>query len=442
MKPSVKLMSIIAFLLSGVAVTAQPYTLDDCIRIALKANEQVKNSQLDVDASRYKVKEVKSALLPTVEINGSYTYYMNLPSQYAPASAFGGAAGEYKKLNLSMPQTLGANVVLTQALFNKALFTGLQAARVAHEASGLHVKLTQENLIYAVSSTYYTIQVLNDNLVRLTDNITNLEKTVVINGILKENEIVSENIHNRLLINLENLRNQQEHQKLLLSNNLTQLKYLMNINGETDSLVVAGYEDDLTDVDAVSNISNRPDIQLKQAELKLSVYDKSTAMARYYPVLNGSLSAGKTSFYDDLSPFKQVNDDWVGNSYFNVSLTIPVFDGFQRRNQVRQKEVAIQKNRNTLSMMRSNAEKELRDAQTNYSTNRNLLMNNKVSLVLAEKLFNTTQSEYTSGITSLTELLNAQNDLSNARTNYSDALLSLRLAELSLKKASGTLLQL
>jgi outer membrane protein len=116
-----------------------------------------------------------------------------------------------------------------------------------------------------------------------------------------------------------------------------------------------------------------------------------------------------------------------------------VFDGFRRQNQLKQKEIAIQKNLNTLSMLEAHAEKEVQDAITNYASNKNLLVSNKKNLDLAQGLFQSTQQEYASGLSSVTELLNAQNDLSNARTNYIMALLNLKLAELSLKKANGTL---
>ncbi|MBA4056842.1 MAG: hypothetical protein C0490_19165, partial [Marivirga sp.] len=85
--------------------------------------------------------------------------------------------------------------------------------------------------------------------------------------------------------------------------------------------------------------------------------------------------------------------------------------------------------------------KEVKDAMENYIMNKNLLVSNKKSLELAEQLFSSSQGEYESGITSITEFLNAQSDLSAARTNYSNALLNLMLAELSLKKANGTLLR-
>lgn len=437
-----KLITLIALwflILPSAKIIAQRYSLDECIQIALENNHQLLNSQLDVKAADYSIKEVKSQLLPTIDITGQLQYYKDLPSQYAPASAFGGPEGEYNKLTLSMKQTTSGALKVTTNLYNQSVLFGLKAARVVKETSLLQEGLTREDLIYNVSATYYSIQIYNDNLRRLAENISNLERTVDINKVLKDNELVADNIHNRMLINLENLRNQYENQKLLLDNNTTLLKNLMNLDLNAPVAVAEfQYEADFLEVEE-GDINKRSDIRLQAAQLKLSQYERKSIVAQYYPVLTNSFTYGYTGYYDEFAPFKQINNDWIRSSYVSLSIKIPVFDGFRKQNQIRQKEITIQKNLNTLSHMKMNASKEVEDATRNYATNKSLVVSNKKSLDLAEKLFASSQSEYESGVTSLTEFLNAQNDLSSARTNYSAALLNLKLAELSLKKANGTL---
>lgn len=434
------LLCVIVLMAASHVASAQTYSLADAISAALANNQQLQNSKLDMSAADYRIKEIKSALLPTIDITGQFLYYNDLPAQYAPSSAFGGASGEYTKLTLSMAQTTSGNIQIRQDLYNQAVHVGVKAAKATQEASAMQEMVTRESVVYNVSSTYYSVQVLSDNLQRLSENIRNLEKTTQINAVLKESEIVSANVHNRMLINLENLRNQYDNQKLLLDKNLTLLKYLMNVSIDADVTVAPFDYTEAITANTPDDINQRPDIMLQQAQLKLSEYDKKSIAAGYFPVLSNTANFGYTGYYDSFSPLRQVNGDWIKTSSFALSLKIPVFDGFKKQNQIRQKEVAIQKNLNTLSMMRSSANKELTDAKQNYITNRHLLESNKKSLDLAEQLFTSSQGEYESGITSITEFLNAQNDLTTARTNYSNALLNLKLAELSLKKANGTLL--
>ncbi|MBL7834347.1 MAG: TolC family protein [Cyclobacteriaceae bacterium] len=419
---------------------AQTYSLDECIRVALENNQNLKNSKLNIQAAAYNVKEVKSALLPTINVTGQTVYYQNIPSQYAPASAFGGSEGEYQKLTLGVAQTTSANIQMTQNLYNHAAITGLKAARVYQEASVLKADLTREDLVYSVMATYYSIQVLSENLGRIWENILNLEKTTELNKALMDNDLVSANTHSRMQINLENLRNQYENQKLMQEQNITLLKLLMNVDIQS-GITVEPFEYSTTLATAeAGDIGQRTDIKLQHVNIRLAQFDKKVISAGYYPVLTNTFSYGYTSYYDSFAPFKQINNDWIKSSYMALTLRIPVFDGFQKKNQLHQKELAIQQNLNSLEAMKRNADKEVEDALQNYFINRNLLTNTKRSLDLAEKLFASSRSEYESGITSVTELLNAQNDLSNARTNYSTALLNVKLAELALKKANGKLL--
>jgi outer membrane protein len=433
------ILTLIGLIFCSVA-TGQTLTLDECVERALANNLDYENSNLDVKAAEYRIKEVKSALYPTINVTGQSLYYHELPGQYVPASAFGGADGTYQKITLGMKQNTSATLQMTHEVYNQKVRVGLKAAKTSREAAILQTEVARENLIYNVTATFYSIQILNDNLNGLQENIRNLEKTVEINGTLKDNDLVSANTHSRMLINLENLRNQEENQRVLLEKNYTQLKHLLNLEMDRSIEVEPFNYEELLAVASEEESILRPDIRLQEATVRLAQLDKKSATAGYFPVLVHSATFGYNGFNDSFKPFDAVNDDWVRNSYVSWTLKIPVFSGFQRRNQVRQKQVIIDQQVNRLTMMRSNAEREIADARVNFNTNKKLVANNKKSLDLAEALFTSATSEYENGITSVTELLNAQSDLTDARTNYSNALLNLKLAELSLKKANGTLL--
>ncbi|MEZ4810480.1 MAG: TolC family protein [Allomuricauda sp.] len=434
------IIALLAFFANGTVSYGQTYSLQDVVQIVLKNNKEIVNGMLDVSATDYKIKEVKSALLPNAEFNGKSMYYKDLPAQYVPSSTFGGPEGTYSKVSLNMKQNTSATFQVTQNLFNKSVLIGLKSAKTAHQASQLSEKMTEENVVYEVMSTYYSVQVYQDNLDRLNANIANLEKTVEINDVLRKNELVADNVHRRMLVNLESLRNEREIQTLQLQQYITYLKYLMDKPIEEELTVMPfDYSKELKIFDP-ADISERSDLRLQKAQVDLAKYDEKLVKSGFYPVLTSFYSVGYTGFYDEFAPFKQINDDWVKNSYFGLNLQVPLFDGFKKRNQIHQKKIEVQKNTNLLAMMELKANKELRDAQFNLSTNKNLFINNQRSLELAESLFASAQGEYEGGLTSVTDLLNAQNDLSNARNNYSAALLNLKLAELAVLKANGTLL--
>ncbi len=416
----------------------QTYSLDDCIRITLQNNQELRNSRLDEKETAYKVGEVKSGLMPTVAFANSFQYYTQVPGQYAPASNFGGKDGDYVKMRLNMPQTMSTSLQVSQSLFNKQVFSGLHAAREGMALARLGTNLTEETLVYQVSAAFYTVQVLHDTQARLKQNIHNLESTVKVNEELVKTDIVASNVHNRLLINLENLRNQYENQQLELIRNHNMLKYLMALD-MNDSIAVPPLDLAAASVIEEGGIAQRPDIRVQESQLRLAHLERKTVAAGYFPVASVGFSTGYSAYNNDFKPGKAIYNDWVPYSMFSLSMKFTLFDGMQRKNQLRQKDVEIQKNMNKLDMMKLSADREIRDARENYRVNSIQLKSNQMNLELAEKLFASAQGDYENGLTSVTEFLNAQTDLSNARTNYSVALLNCKLAELSLKKASGTL---
>lgn len=419
----------------------QQLSLEECIRISLENNLTVKNSKLDIESTEHKVSEAKAGLLPTVDLNGQYQYYLEVPAQLIPASTFGGTAGEYSAVKLGVPQNTSANVQVSQTLFNQKVMIGLKAAKAGRSYSNVQLTLTKEDIVYNVTSTYYNIQVVSDNLNLLQSNITNMDKTVKTNETLRKNEIVSNSTYKRLLINLENLRNEYENQKINQTKYYNLLKYLMNVP-LTDSVEVMPFDFNaaLEDVQP-GDINQRPDIRLQQEQIKLYELDKKSTISGYYPTLSANFFYGYTAYNNEFAPFEAINNQWFNSSYFTLSLKIPVFDGFTKKYQVKQKSVTLQKSVNSLADMRQKADREILDAMNNYTSNKNLLSNSKRGLDLAEQLFKDANIEYNNGLISITDLLDVQDDLSDARNNYSTALVNLKIAELDVKKANGQLIQ-
>ena len=58
---------------------------------------------------------------------------------------------------------------------------------------------------------------------------------------------------------------------------------------------------------------------------------------------------------------------------------------------------------------------------------------------LAEDVYSSTAQNYNTGLTSLTDLLSAENSLTEAQNNYLTELLKYKLAELQVMKSRGQL---
>lgn len=422
----------------GAMYAQQVYTLDECINITLQKNLQVQNSMMDVQSTKSQIREAKSSFLPTVDLTGQYQYYLQMPKMLLPAEFMpGGTPGEYVELAFGVPQTMTAAVQASQVLYNQKVFIGLKAARTAKNLSDLMLSKTREDLIYNVSAIYYNLQVLTQNLMMVDSNIVSLSKIVKANSALEANSIVSKTNYKRLLISLDNLKNERLNLALTTDKAYNLLKFLMCMPVQ-EQIAISNFDAREYKLQAaVGDVDNRTDIKLLNEQVELAKLDLKASKASFYPSLAGVINYGVTGNNDKFSLTKTINDQWMRSSFVALQLNVPLFSGFSRTEKVRQKGFELQKAQNNYELMKYSAQKEMADAVNNYNSSCNSFENTKRSLNLAQDIYKSAQTEYANGLISASDLLLILNELTTARNNFSNALVNLRIAEIELKKSKG-----
>ena len=117
----------------------RPYTLQECIDTALQKSLQLKSDNYDLAKTRAGIGQAYSSLLPSVSASGSYQYYFKLQKQVIPADVFGGTAGKYEAISLSVPQSKSLSLQLNQTLFNASSLIALKAAKVEVNLNELQI---------------------------------------------------------------------------------------------------------------------------------------------------------------------------------------------------------------------------------------------------------------------------------------------------------------
>lgn len=440
LKQRLGILVMTGLLISTTSLFAQKtYSLEECVQTSLNNNLQIKNGQLDIKSVNSRISQAKSSFLPTAEITGQYQYYITMPKMLVPSEFMGGAPGQYSEFVMGSPQTTSATLQVSQVLYDQKVFIGLRAAKTAKNMTDLQVSKTKEDLIYNVSAVYYNLQTLQQNLNLIDSNLVVLDKMLSANKSLVTNEIIGKTNLKRLEINFENLKNERSNLQLTVDKAYTMLKFLMGIK-LTEPVLILPFKFVETVAELGNrNIENRPDVRMSKEQISLAQLDKKASVAEYYPSLSGTFNYGVTGNYDKVKPLKSFNDRWMQGTYIGLQLRIPLFSGFSRYHQVKQKDYELQKMQNNYELMKQTAEKEISDATKNYLSSYNTFSNSKRSLEVSQSVFNNSQSEYSNGLISLSDILQIQNELTTARNNYSNSLINMRLAEIEIKKANGQL---
>jgi len=119
---------------------------------------------------------------------------------------------------------------------------------------------------------------------------------------------------------------------------------------------------------------------------------------------------------------------------------VSLFDGNIRKNRVNAARTQLQQLKWQSEYQQQQAQTELLSAMQTLNNNREQLNINSQNLVLAEKVFDSRRTLYTEGVTTLVELLDAENELTQARNLYIQSLIHVQTGTLDVHKANGTLL--
>jgi len=442
-----KKLSLVSIFLSAMvfnSIAQRPYTLQECIDTALQKSLQLKSDNYDLAKTQAGIGEAYSSLLPSVNASGSYQYYFKLQKQLIPADAFGGAAGKYTAASLSTPQSKSLGVQLNQPLFNASSLIALKAAKVAVGLNELQIRSSKEDLVYNVSATYYNIQSILKQQALVQENLANDEALLRVTSDQFKAGLATQTDLDRLTVQRDNTQATLQNTGNSLEKQYNMLKLLMNVPLESNiSVMQDAYDEsgtvanqEKTDVD----LTQKTNYQQIQENKKVADLQRRNIKAGYLPSLSLGANYGLAGYNSTANPFKNLNSTWYPSSYINLSLSIPLFDGFRKKYQIRQQEIAIRKYDVQAEQTMQQNKKDVADAYADLKSNYITLQSQKRNLALAQKVLTDINTQYKSGLVKLTDAINSQSELETAQNNYITALINIKQAELDLKKANGTLL--
>jgi outer membrane protein TolC len=121
-------------------------------------------------------------------------------------------------------------------------------------------------------------------------------------------------------------------------------------------------------------------------------------------------------------------------------MSVPIFQGLQRKKRVRQSELNVLKVQNTIENVKQGIDFEQNITRGNLKTALASLDIQERNMVLSEKVYNSTKLKFEQGLGSSFEVLQADTDMQTAQSNYFNALYNAILAKISYQYSLGKLL--
>lgn len=416
-------------------------SLQETLKFALTNNENIKKAILDEKSAEYKIKETKGSGLPQLNGSGQFTTFPALATQLLPGE-LAGKPGELIPVQFGTKYNVSGGVSLEQLIFNKSFFVGLQAANTTRELYNLRTQLSEEQIIYNVSSAYLQLLQAKEQFSTIDANFKRLEQLEKILNLQYKNDVATKVQVNRVTVNKTNLENQRQTLIATYDQQKNALKFFMGI-AMTENFDIADSATILemavpAPEDPNAILAERIDFKLLNTQKALYNLNLKNIQARYYPSLSGfgqyTYNAQRNEFN-----FLDATKPWFKAVSLGIQLNVPIFDGFQRRNQTRQAQIEVDKVDLDIQMLTRNTHMELLNANTQMQTSLSSIKAQERNVALAQEVYRNTNELYKEGLSPLTDLLDTEVSLREAQTNLNNERLKYQLAQLTYLQAKGAL---
>lgn len=404
-------------------------TLNELIDYALSNKIEIKQADIDKAIGEREIASALSGWLPQVNATGSLVHNIQLPTTVISGQS----------ITLGQKNTSGLTLQADQAIISPQLFQASRAAKYIREQNNLNIENVRINTVVDVSKAYYDILTSEESINIINENIIRLKRQEMEANSRYEVGLVDKIDAKRALISLNNAYAQLKSTKEGRDYKYEYLKMLLGMNPkESLSLSFANQtleQNILLDTTEVLNYANR--VEVKQIETLQALQKLNTQYQKwnFLPRLNAYANYGLNYRHDK---FSKLYSDNFPSSVVGLSLSIPIFTGTKRIQEIRKSELQEERMAWDLKNLENKISTEYAAAMAGYRANKNEWRNSKENMQLSEDVYNTIKLQYDAGVKTYLELMTAEADLKTSQLNYLNALYAVLSSKLDIQKALGT----
>ena len=431
---SLKVMLITTALIFSTDTNAQNWTLEQCIDTARLHNKNLQMSRNNMEIGEQRQQEAKANLIPKINLNADYKYFIDLPYQFMPQAAFGGPEGKFKEIQMGVPHNIGANIQLAVPLYNPQIYGAIKTTGIAAEMSGLQYKKTAEQVYFEISNLYYNAQILINQQAFLDSNLVNTSKLLKTLELLHSQLMVKKSDVTKVELQQQQLTTQRE----LVANNYEQvintLKFMMGIPFEQNIQIEPEVRHNSgTDYPHLSPV----DQEIANIQRKLLSSEMHSLKNSRLPSVSLYGSYGQTGYGYDQKPNNFLKFHPL--SFVGLQFSVPVFNGTVTRRKINQKSLELQNSQLQIDLVTEQNQMLVENATRKRLVTSQSIENTQAQTALANTVYHQMLLQQKEGTASLTEVLMADNALREAQQSYLSAIIDFLKADLELKKLTGNI---
>lgn len=414
-------------------------TVEKCIEIGLEYSQSFYASAMDVKIAEAKYKEMRTQLLPSLKLEGSYTRLSKIPPF---------------EVNISIPGLPPMNFVISESILNyynlkmslqQPLFTGLalenavKAARLGSlAAKEIHAKDRSE-LIFNIKNAYWSLykamefKKLIDENVQLIEAHLNDVQRFFDQGLAKLNDVL------KIQVQLSSMKVTQVETKQGVHLAMMALNSLLGLPLDKEIELVSKVEVvEETLPDAASQVQKA---LVARSELKAMDYNRQAAAAAvkiaraaYFPQL---FLVGNYYYSNPNQRVMPIQAKFKDTWDVSLGMSLNLWNWRATAYQVAQANAQLAKVRAVESQLKDMVTLEVQQNYFDLLLNKEKTAVSEQNVKQAEENYRITNERFKAGLTTNSELLDAEVALLQAKVGRTQAFIDYELSRARFHKSTG-----
>ncbi len=405
-----KKITLLLLTLIPLAAGAKTWTLDECVTYAIDHNIDVLNRRVSVQESELAVTEAKDRFLPQLQAYGSQSFNfgrgLTADNTYANRNTSSFSVGA----NLSLPIFQGLRAVRQLSYSRTALKAQLEQVEAAKDDVTLNVISQYLQALYASEM----LQVAKNNLAISQSELSRRQ------ALLDAGRLPGLDIHEA--------RAQVAQDELSVTNAVNDsilarldLAQLLNLPDADDFEIAPLGDEDilLPNPEQIFENALQYNHTMRAGRLQQEAAEKNVSLAKsgYIPTLSFSAGLGtnyyKTSGYQNENFGAQMRHNFAKSIGF--SLSVPIFDAFSTRNNVRRARIQQESLRLQFDDSRNRLYKAIMQAHTQAIGAVKKQESARIAVESSLAAFEAMKVKYDNGRANATEFQKAQSNYINSQ---------------------------
>lgn len=390
-------------------------------------------AQHSAAAGSEKLAQGRAALLPTLTVSGSKTYY-DASIEYQASTPFVGGERSYET------QEYGAN--LTQPLYRKPNFALYLQGRAQAALAEIQLASARTELVLRVARAYFDVLFAQDALHLATAQKNSFEKEYdqaqarFKAGVVTITEVHETRARLDLAVSQEIAAHNDAEIKRQGLRRITGLApvALTSLNAE---LTAAPPEPNQIDHWVTTADERSPQVQALRLALEVAEREVQKASGAHYPTVDAVANYTVNNSTGDL--YTNVESD-IKYKSVGIQMRIPLYRGGDTRSREREAVALREKAREELTDARRLAALQTREAFLTVTNNIAQISAMDQAVISNNSLLNATRDSAKAGLKTRTDVLNAEQQLFGAKRDLARARYNYLLGMLQLKASAGTLM--